>query len=191
MLRGSLRRGVDHDTDVSGAVQGFTAAAAEVLNPVLLWVVSGYARLAHGFEFLREHQLAATCRPQVEMDFVVHSGYQEKSPTATGPTLLATVSLLNKADVPLRIESVTTKFIHRAKVFPEETIAYSDARRVLSPHKAVQFDMTFHIPEGVSEADYDRRAMIHCCDLSGLSKYSLLIYSGNRSVRQSVGFQSI
>ena len=107
------------------------------------------------------------------------------------PALLATISLTNKADVPLRIESVTTKFVHRSHAFPVETIAFPDARRLMSPNKREQFDIVFHIPEGVSEAEYERRAMIHCCDLSGMSKYSLLISDGAKSVKQSVGFHAI
>ena len=200
----SWRRSADGTVHSPGALHAFTAAASDVLNPVLVRVALLCARVGRGMEVVREHRLAATCRPQVEMFFfavssaphealaegaLVESNSDKDARTVTGSTISATIFLANKSDVPLRIESVKTKLIHRNNGFPDEVIVFGDARRILSPAKDAQFDMDFHIPAGTLDTDFERQAIIHCCDLSGLSKYSLIISDRDKRVRQAVGFQ--
>jgi hypothetical protein len=105
-------------------------------------------------------------------------------------TVAFTVSLTNVADVPLRIESVRTMLVRRENAAPAHSTTIADAHRLVSPHKQVRFDFSLQLPEGVASADLERRVIVHCCDLSGLSKYSLVISDQKKGVKQFVGFRS-
>jgi hypothetical protein len=139
----------------------------------------------------REHRLAATYHPKVEMEFRGSgNGDAEGFREEEHETVAFTVSLTNVADVPLRIEAVRTMLFRRENKSPAQTAALADAHRLVSPHKKVQFDFAIPLPEGVSSADVERRVIVHCCDLSGLSKYSLVISDQKKGVRQFVGFRA-
>jgi hypothetical protein len=188
---GSLWRWVHNEGGGSGAANAITAAATEVFNPVWLGVTSCYARVTRLMEVAREHRLAATYHPKVEMAFAAHAEAQADGlRDEECETVAFAVSLTNLADVPLRIESVRTMLVRRQTDSAARTAAVADAHRLVSPHKQVQFDFAIPLPEGMSSADVERRAIVHCCDLSGLSKYSLVISDKKTGVRQFVGFRA-
>jgi hypothetical protein len=154
-------------------------------------VTSCYARITRLMEIAREHRLAATYHPKVEMAFAAHANAQGDGLHDEGcETVAFTVSLTNVADVPLRIESVRTMLVRRQNEPPVRTAAVADAHRLVSPHKQVQFDFAIPLPGGMSSADLERRVIVHCCDLSGLSKYSLVISDQKTGVGQFVGFRA-
>jgi hypothetical protein len=174
----------------SGAVQAIMAIIIGVLTTVLIGVTWWYASLTRRMAHTLEQQLAASFHPNLEMVFLHH--YQGKG-TDQGvytETVFSELLIRNKGDLPLKIISVFTKLIYKDQKFANQIEELVAQHRVVPPGGDVSYQITIYVPEGASTAEYERRGMIHCSDLAGVSKHSFSICDKDKGmVSQFSGFQ--
>jgi len=107
-------------------------------------------------------------------------------------TVSGTITVHNKANLPLKVIKVAMKLIYDKAAFPDQIETIDAKQRVVAPDEVTQFFLTIDVRPGSLKVPYEQIVQIHCSDLASVSKHSFSVSSReiNRT-HHSCGFQLI
>jgi hypothetical protein len=131
-------------------------------------------------------QLATSFQPDVEMSFTsdMEGGRGTDSESVRG-----IIQVRNKGNLPLRVVSGAVRVIFDSKTVPDQHCPLQVQRLVISPSGSKEIRFCIEVPAGSLGGAHDRRAVLDCSDLAGVSKHSFSISDREPEVNRYLGFQ--